>query len=72
MELAVGESCRIEQTVTPAVAPAVKDAQLYVQTRDTHVEETPWWEHAHRQWVWTVVTAQVRGFALATARGAAV
>src|SRR5712691_7924099 len=58
--LAVGEICRIEQTVTQAVAPAVKDAQLYVKTRDTNVDETPWWEHAHRQWVSTVVTSQGR------------
>ncbi len=72
VELAVGAICRIEQTVTQAVAPAVKDAQLYVQTRDTNVDETPWWEHAHRQWVWTVVTAQVSVFAIATSRGAAV
>ncbi len=72
VELAVGESCRIEQRVTQAVAPAGAEAQLYGQTQDTNVEETPWWEHEHRRWLWTVVTAQVRVFALAPARGAAV
>ena len=70
--LAVGEICRIEQTVTQAVAPAVAEAQLYVPTQDTNVDETPWWEQQHRRWLWTVVTAQVSVFAIATSRGAAV
>jgi len=64
--LAVGEICRIEQTVTQAVTPAVEAAQLYVQTHDTNVDETLWWEHQHRRWLWTVVTAQVSVFAIAT------
>lgn len=72
VSLAVGEVCRIEQTVTQAVAPAVAEVHLYVQTHDTNVDETPWWEHQHRRWLWTVVTAQVSVFAIATSRGAAV
>jgi transposase len=72
VSLAVGEVCRIEQTVTQAVAPAVAEVHLYVQTHDTNVDETPWWEHQHRHWLWTVVTAQVSVFAIATSRGAAV
>jgi hypothetical protein len=70
--LAVGEVCRIAQTVTPAVTPAVAAAQVYVQTHDTKVAETPWWEHQHRRWLWTGVTAQGSVFAIATSRGAAV
>jgi len=72
VEVAVGEICRIEQTVTQAVAPAVADALLYVQTHDTNVDETPWWEHDQRRWLWTVVTVQVSVFAVAASRGAAV
>ncbi len=72
VSLAVGEVCRIEQRVTQAVAPAVAEVHLYVQTHDTNVDETPWWEHQHRRWLWTVVTAQVSVFAIATSRGAAV
>jgi transposase len=72
VELAVGEICRIEQQVTQAVAPAVAEAQLYVQTCATNVDETPWQEHRQRRWLWTVVTAQVSVFAIATSRGAAV
>ena len=72
VELAVGEICRIEQTVTQAVAPAVQEAQLYVQTCDTNVDETPWKEHRQRRWLWTAVTAQVSVFAIATSRGAVV
>jgi transposase len=72
VELAVGKICRIEQTVTQAVTPAVEEACLYIQTHDTNVDETPWWEHQHQRWLWTVVTAQVSVFAIATSRGAAV
>jgi transposase len=72
VELAVGEICRIEQMVTEAVAPVVEEAQLYVQTGDTNVDETPWNEHHQRRWLWTVVTAQVSVFAIATSRGAVV
>jgi transposase len=72
VEVAVGEICRIEQTVTQAIAPAVEEAQLYVQTHDTNVDETPWREQHQRRWLWAVVTAQVSVFAIATSRGAAV
>jgi hypothetical protein len=72
VELVGGEICGIEQRVTQAVAPAGEEAQRYVQTQDTNVEETPWWEHEQRRWRWTGVTAQVSVFAIATARGAAV
>ena len=70
--LAVGEVCRIEQTVTQAVTPAVEEAQVYVQTQDTKVDETPWWEHQPRRGLWAVGTAQGSGFAIAPSRGAAV
>jgi hypothetical protein len=71
VEVAVGEICRLEQTGTQAVAPAVAGAQLYGQTHDTNVDETPWWEHDQRRGLWTVVTVQVRVFAGAASRGAA-
>ena len=72
VELAVGEIWRIEQRGTQAVMPAVQEASLSVQTPDTKGDETSWWEHQHRRWLWTVVTTQVSGFAIATSRGAAV
>jgi transposase len=72
VELAVGESSRIEQRVTPAVAPAVEEAALYVQTPATNVAETLGKEQNHRRWLWTVVTVQVRVFTVAPSRGATV
>jgi transposase len=72
VELSVGEICQIEQTVTQAVAPAVEEAALYVQSCDTNIDETPWREQRRRRWLWTVVTTQVSVFAIASGRGAAV
>lgn len=72
VELAVGEICKIEQTVKQAVAPAVEEAAVYVQSCDTNVDETPWKEQHQRRWLWTVVTPQLSVFAIATGRGAAV
>ena len=68
----MGEICQIEQTVTQAVAPAVAEAAVYVQSCDTNIDETPWRERQRRRWLWTVVTTQVSVFAIATGRGAAV
>jgi len=72
VELSVGEICQIEQTVTQAVAPAVAEAAVYVQSCDTNIDETPWREQQRRRWLWTVVTTQVSVFTIATGRGAAV
>ena len=42
IDLSVGEVCQIEQTVTNAVAPAVKEAAVYVQSCALNIDETPW------------------------------
>lgn|GEM_PF-1394180 len=44
IELSLGEICQIEQTVTTAVAPAVEEAAMYVQSCDLNIDETPWKE----------------------------
>jgi transposase len=72
IELSVGEICQIEQTVTTAVAPAVEEAAVYVQSWDANIDETPWKERWQRRWLWAMVTAQVSVFTIATGRGAAV
>ena len=72
IELSVGEICQIEQTVTQAVAPAVEEAAVYVQSCDANIDETPWQERHQRRWLWTMVTTQVSVFTIATGRGAAV
>jgi len=72
VELSVGEIGQIEQTVRQAVAPAVEEARGYVQSCHTNVDETSWQEQRQRRWLWTVVTAQVSVFVIATGRGAAV
>jgi transposase len=72
IELSVGEICQIEQTVTNAVAPAVEEAAVYVQSCDLNIDETTWQERWQRRTVWTLVTTQLSVFTIATGRGAAV
>ena len=72
IELSVGEICQIEQTVTKAVAPAVEEAAVYVQSCDANIDETTWQERWKRRTLWTLVTTQLSVFTIATGRGAAV
>jgi transposase len=72
IKLSVGEICQIEQMVTKAVAPAVEEAAVYVQSCDLNIDETTWKERRKRRTVWTLVTAQLSVFTVATGRGAAV
>jgi hypothetical protein len=72
IELSVGEICAIEQTVTQAVAPAVEDAAVYVQSCDLNIDETTWKERWKRRTLWALVTTQLSVFTMATGRGAAV
>ena len=72
LELSLGEICQIEQTVTNAVAPAVVEAAVYVQSCDLNIDETPWKERGKRRTLWTMVTTQLSVFAITTGRGVAV
>jgi transposase len=72
IEFSVGEICQIEQTVAKAVAPAVEEAAVYVQSCDLNIDETTWKERWKRRAVWALVTTQLSVFTIATGRGAAV
>jgi transposase len=72
IDLSVGEICQIEQTVTTAVAPAIEEAAVYVQSCDLNIDETPWKEQQKRRTLWTLVTTQLSVFAITTGRGVAV
>jgi transposase len=72
IKLSLGEISQSEQTVTKAVAPAVEEAAVYVQSCDANIDETPWRERRQRRWLWAMVTAQVSVFTIAKGRGAAV
>jgi len=72
IELSVGEICQIEQTVTTAVAPAVEEAAVYVQSCDLNIDETSWKEQRKRCTLWTLVTMQLSVFVITKGRGAAV
>ncbi len=72
IELSVGEIGQIEQTVTKAVAPAVEEAAVYVQSCDLNIDETTWKERWKRRTMWTLVTTQLSVFTIATGRSAAV
>jgi transposase len=72
IELSLGEICQIEQTVTNAVAPAVEEAAVYVQSCDLNIDETPWKERGKRRTLWTMVTTQLSVFTITTGRSVAV
>ena len=72
VKLALGEVCQVEQTVAQALDLPVQEAQTYVQTQDANVDETSWWEHERRGWLWVAVTSWVSVFLLRLSRGAKV
>jgi transposase len=72
IKLSVGEVSQIEQTVTQAVAPAVEEAAVYVQSCDLNIDETPWKERQKRRTLWTMVTTKLSVFAITTGRGTTV
>ena len=72
IELSLGEVSPIEQMVTSAVAPAVEEAAVYVQSCDLNIDETPWKERGKRCTLWTMVTTQLSVFAITTGRSVAV
>ena len=59
IELSLGEVSQIEQTVATAVAPAVEEAAVYVQSCDLNIDETPWKERGKRRTLWTSVRSCV-------------
>jgi transposase len=72
IELSLGEISHIEQTVTTAVAPAVEEAAVYVQSCDLNIDETPWKERQRRRTLWTMVTTHLSVFTITTGRSTAV
>src|SRR5215213_8527917 len=72
IEFSVGEISQIEQTVTTAVAPAVEEAAVYVQSCDLNIDETPWKECGKRRTLWTMVTTQLSVLTITTGRSVAV
>jgi transposase len=70
--LSLGEVSQIERTVATAVAPAVEEAAVYVQSCDLNIDETPWKERGKRRTLWTLVAMQLSVFAITTGRGVTV
>jgi transposase len=58
--------------VKNAVAPAVEEAAVYVQSCDLNIDETPWQERGKRRTLWTLVTTQLSVFTITTGRSVAV
>jgi transposase len=68
--IALGEVCRVEQTVAQALDLPVQAARAYVQSQAANVDETTWWEQLRRGYLWVVVTQGVSVFVLRASRGA--
>lgn len=70
--IAVGEVCRVEQTVAEALDAPVQEARSYVQRQDAQVDETTWWEQRQRGDLWVAVTQWGSVFVIRASRGAKV
>jgi transposase len=70
--MALGEVCRVEQTVVQALEAPVQEARTYVQSQVANVDETMWWEQRRRGYLWVAVTQGVSVFVIRTSRGAKV
>ena len=78
VEVAVGSICKMEQSVSGAIAAPVEEACAAVQEQPVaHQDETGWYEGIEqgrkgRAWLWVAVTALVTVFRIARSRGAEV
>jgi transposase len=70
--IALGEVCRVEQTVAQALEAPVQEARAYVQGQAANVDETTWWEQLRRGYLWVAVTQWVSVFVIRASRGAKV
>jgi len=72
-EVAVGTVSALEQTMSAALAPVVREAALAVQQAAVvNMDETSWREARRRVWLWTAVTATLSLFQINVSRGGAV
>ena len=72
-DVAVGTVSAVEQTVSAALEPPVRQARMAVQTTAVaNLDETSWRQGRQRAWLWTMVTAAVTVFHIDRSRGAAV
>jgi transposase len=70
VDLALGSVCKIEQTVSEAIAAPVEAARAFVREQPmVNGDETGWREGRARAWLWTMVTPQVTVFQIARSRG---
>ena len=68
--LSPGTVCRLEHTVSDAVAAPVVAAQAYVQQQEAaNLDETSFRQGHLTMWLWTAVTAKVTVFAIRLSRG---
>jgi transposase-like protein len=69
VKIALGSVSNIEQYVSEAIAAPVEEARSLVQkARVVHLDETSWFQHSSRAWLWTAVTARVAVFLIRPTR----
>lgn len=70
-DVALGSVSALETAVSEALAQPVADAQAYVQQQPAaNLDETGWYEHAQRAWLWVAATPLVSVFLVLATRGA--
>jgi transposase len=71
--ISLGSIANLEQATREALAAPVEEVAQAIQKEPVvHADETGWFEHSKRAWLWVAVTAQMAFFLLRTSRGAQV
>ena len=67
--LSTGVISAVEARVTKAVKTSVLVAHADVKQDVTYIDETGWWEHNRRSWLWVSATSYVVVFVILKSRG---
>jgi transposase len=71
--IALGSIANLEQATSAAVAvPVAEVAQAIQQQPVVHADETGWYEHSKRAWLWGAIAGAMAFFAIRKSRGAKV
>lgn len=73
LPIALGSISNLEQSTSEAIAEPVKEvAEAITKEPVVHADETGWYEHSQRAWLWGAVAGMMAVFLIRASRGAQV
>ncbi len=61
--------CKLQHRTTDALAPADAELRAQLPGRAANIDETGWYQHGKRRWLWAAVTGAASVFAVGCSRG---